>query len=399
MGSKPALVSQKSGATLLPLKSKKKKGTSATKRRRSELDKIISPPAKWEDSKYCSECNKTNTRLHNCRLCGKMFCGNCSGKMDVPDAFKKKKKQGPVRCCHRCIAEVQNGAEMVEEEVAPPPEVHSDEDSDEFIPPPPAPPEDEDESEPVQKSWLKVYWQKAKIKSNDNAYNNPNISLEMLKKNPHFICRVEVELTATLETIHNKIMQEVGETTLAGWVRDAYQYIFNNCGNLDQGQLNLQKKKIREARKSQIIKARKSQIIKVDNKIVQKEMTKKQKAQWFKKWELGDREFSTPAIALLSTEEKNQTTGISLYKINATSEEPAQKGLPPGVEEEEEEYEVKNINLFKKKISLKSRSSDLDVRSRTLFGAADYDSKEDDLLMSSISADIVSLLPPPDNVY
>merc|ERR1712130_779411 len=218
--------------------------------------------------------------------------------------------------------------------------------------------------------------------------------------------------------------QEVGETTLAGWVRDAYQYIFNNtpihsahyfafearhflpllciknnCGNLDQGQLNLQKKKIREARKSQIIKARKSQIIKVDNKIVQKEMTKKQKAQWFKKWELGDREFSTPAIALLSTEEKNQTTGISLYKINATFEEPAQKGLPPGVEEEEEDYEVKKYKPVQEKISLKSRSSDLDVRSRTLFGAADYDSKEDDLLMSSISADIVSLPPPPDNVY
>merc|ERR1712233_224965 len=158
----------------------------------------------------------------------------------------------------------------------------------------------------------------------------------------------------------------------------------------DQGQLNLQKKKIREARKSQIIK--------VDNKIVQKEMTKKQKAQWFKKWELGDREFSTPAIALLSTEEKNQTTGISLYKINATFEEPAQKGLPPGVEEEEEDYEVKKYKPVQEKISLKSRSSDLDVRSRTLFGAADYDSKEDDLLMSSISADIVSLPPPPDNV-
>eukprot|EP00808_Paulinella_micropora_P008961 g17927.t1 len=55
---------------------------------------------------YCFKCRKKGggggKRGYNCRGCGRIFCGHCTIKADVPEQFKLKNKPGKARVCDRC---------------------------------------------------------------------------------------------------------------------------------------------------------------------------------------------------------------------------------------------------------------------------------------------------------
>lgn len=57
----------------------------------------IFPPVWAKEGSYCN-CYLCNTQLgsksHHCRTCGEMFCEDCTTKLNVPDAFRKKGKTG-----------------------------------------------------------------------------------------------------------------------------------------------------------------------------------------------------------------------------------------------------------------------------------------------------------------
>lgn len=68
-------------------------------------EKLFEVPT-WADKKLptCHQCDKKFSRgkQHNCRLCGHNFCSNCTLKANVPDKYRLKGKQGPVRVCMGC---------------------------------------------------------------------------------------------------------------------------------------------------------------------------------------------------------------------------------------------------------------------------------------------------------
>ena len=63
-------------------------------------------PCDWVDPSTVISCNKCLSALdshrHNCRICGDIYCGDCTTKMNIPAAFEKKAKSGPARVCHEC---------------------------------------------------------------------------------------------------------------------------------------------------------------------------------------------------------------------------------------------------------------------------------------------------------
>jgi len=56
----------------------------------------------------CKQCStkfssmKEATKQHHCRLCGEMFCGNCTGKYHIPLEYERKGKLGATRVCIGC---------------------------------------------------------------------------------------------------------------------------------------------------------------------------------------------------------------------------------------------------------------------------------------------------------
>jgi hypothetical protein len=81
---------------------------------------IITPPT-WDENDAYNDCTKCSKGLgrskHNCRACGKMFCDDCTTKMDVPDAFRKKGRKGPQRVCDMCRFLLFKGAQLAESDV------------------------------------------------------------------------------------------------------------------------------------------------------------------------------------------------------------------------------------------------------------------------------------------
>jgi hypothetical protein len=69
------------------------------------------PVPVWVEKNAASACKhcstkfssmKEQTKPHNCRLCGEMFCTSCTGKYHVPLVYEQKGKKGPTRVCIRC---------------------------------------------------------------------------------------------------------------------------------------------------------------------------------------------------------------------------------------------------------------------------------------------------------
>lgn len=80
----------------------------------------IFPPVWVDESEYsdCKQCHTPRGRRHAyfCRICGEMFCTDCTFKDMVPDAFRQKLyKQGPVRICFECRWRITGGAILVDE--------------------------------------------------------------------------------------------------------------------------------------------------------------------------------------------------------------------------------------------------------------------------------------------
>lgn len=67
----------------------------------------VNPPVqkwnyRWLKIKICHLCNKeTSQKLRNCRVCGDLYCVDCSVKLPVPEAFRIKGKN-PARVCKDC---------------------------------------------------------------------------------------------------------------------------------------------------------------------------------------------------------------------------------------------------------------------------------------------------------
>lgn len=86
----------------------------------------IFPPVWVDESEYsvCKQCHVPRGRHpYFCRICGEMFCTDCTFKDMVPDAFRQKLyKQGPVRICFECRWRITGGAILVDERDAKPTE-------------------------------------------------------------------------------------------------------------------------------------------------------------------------------------------------------------------------------------------------------------------------------------
>jgi serine/threonine protein kinase len=63
--------------------------------------------------KECVKCRRNKSRAHNCRLCGDLFCSDCTSKMEIPEPFKRKAKRGPARVCDLCRFRVFKGARLL----------------------------------------------------------------------------------------------------------------------------------------------------------------------------------------------------------------------------------------------------------------------------------------------
>lgn len=78
----------------------------------------VHPPQWVPENAYnhCFECREsTGAHPFFCRLCGEMFCTKCSVKLEVPNAFRKKRnKSGPVRVCIECRYKVYAKVELDE---------------------------------------------------------------------------------------------------------------------------------------------------------------------------------------------------------------------------------------------------------------------------------------------
>jgi len=266
-----------------------------------------------------------------------------------------------------------------------------------------------------------LYWQKEKIEKQRYSNNNSNASIEELEKDPDFICRIEVESTTSLETIHTTVMKKVGDTKLAGWAKDAYVYMFkgtiihsvhyfafearhllpqlfvknNSLVKLDIPGKPMPDRRVTAGRRTMDMDEEKT--LNKSKQGVYAPMTKEQKKQWFKNWEVGDREFSAPTLEFKSNSTREEKKGTSkiipFYSIKATLQAPLIEGLPPGAEEED--YQINKVLKDQNKKSFKGRSNDLAIRSQNLFGAKSSDQNEDGDLLSSITTDLFSLPPPP----
>lgn len=120
---------------------------------------IIIHPPEWVALNTQKDCFKCRTpfkkRRHHCRTCGRLYCGNCSSKMDIPEAFKKKKKPGPARVCDMCRYIIVKGAELCED-TAPiplPPPMEPEE------PPAPPPMESDEYQSQATPTSIKVCWE------------------------------------------------------------------------------------------------------------------------------------------------------------------------------------------------------------------------------------------------
>jgi len=77
-------------------------------------------PPEWEEEKDyqgCPKCKKKGGKTHNCRACGRLYCSDCTTKMNLPPYFEKKKhhKPGdPMRVCNDCRFKIIGGAKLVE---------------------------------------------------------------------------------------------------------------------------------------------------------------------------------------------------------------------------------------------------------------------------------------------
>lgn len=58
----------------------------------------------------CLTCERPCGKGHICRVCGSIYCSECSVKMKVPTAFRKKGKSNPVRVCCQCRFDLFGGA-------------------------------------------------------------------------------------------------------------------------------------------------------------------------------------------------------------------------------------------------------------------------------------------------
>lgn len=71
----------------------------------------------WQEIKTyiaCQKCAVKRRNPHNCRLCGVLYCSDCTTKMNInlPPKFNKKNKQGPHRVCDPCRYRVLAGARI-----------------------------------------------------------------------------------------------------------------------------------------------------------------------------------------------------------------------------------------------------------------------------------------------
>ena len=77
----------------------------------------IHPPI-WSlprKNNLCTMCTRPCGKGHNCRVCGEIVCGlGCTTRMEVPHAFRKKGKMGPVRVCNECRWDMTAGAVLDE---------------------------------------------------------------------------------------------------------------------------------------------------------------------------------------------------------------------------------------------------------------------------------------------
>lgn len=84
----------------------------------------LAPPSSWEEEssfQSCPKCGKSKCKTHNCRVCGLLFCDQCTSKMDIPAFFERKKgKTGPSRVCDSCRFKIVSGAKLVEKLSTPP---------------------------------------------------------------------------------------------------------------------------------------------------------------------------------------------------------------------------------------------------------------------------------------
>lgn len=110
----------------------------------------IYPPV-WADPalcKNCFKCSRAHTitrKLENCRTCGRIFCGQCVEKVDVPMAFRKGKDASqPV--CHLCLTAMENGVELVDS-TQPPAKLAGNEEDAEWNENPLAPDGEEETAE------------------------------------------------------------------------------------------------------------------------------------------------------------------------------------------------------------------------------------------------------------
>lgn len=78
----------------------------------------IAPPASWEEESAfvaCPKCAAKKCKTHNCRVCGLLFCSDCTSKMEIPAVFERKKgKTGPSRVCDACRYRIVGGAKLVD---------------------------------------------------------------------------------------------------------------------------------------------------------------------------------------------------------------------------------------------------------------------------------------------
>lgn len=80
------------------------------------IQRMLRPPV-WQDLKTYVACNKCCVKRrspHNCRLCGDLYCDDCTTKMNInlPPAFNLKNKMGPQRVCDGCRYRIIAGARL-----------------------------------------------------------------------------------------------------------------------------------------------------------------------------------------------------------------------------------------------------------------------------------------------
>lgn len=80
--------------------------------------KEIQPPIVWLEKfnfRSCPKCNnKDKSNIHNCRVCGLLYCEKCTSKMDLPACFEKKHKKGPARVCDDCRHKILIGWKLTD---------------------------------------------------------------------------------------------------------------------------------------------------------------------------------------------------------------------------------------------------------------------------------------------